>query len=224
MNERASDTIAERLRRMIITGELAPGTLVSESHLSQVVGCGRTPLREALQHLSHQYLLTIPPRRGVLIPPLSIVDFQQGHEAMLVMYTAWAELAAERIRDRQLAQMREIVAQQERANTACEPYDLADLDRLFHVMIAEATGNQYFVDFARRLHGAVARFVYRSFEASGSANLSISEHEQIVEALEKRDPHLARLTVRDHSIKSSERALGILGGLDAAVRSVDKQV
>lgn len=223
MNERASDTIAERLRRMIITGELAPGKLVSEAQLSDLLKCGRTPLREALQQLRYQHLLTIPPRRGVLIPPLSILDFRQAHEAMLVMHTAWTELAVQRISDQQVAQMREIVAQQERANTAREPYDLADLDRRFHILIAEATGNLYFVDLASRLHGAVSRFVYRAFEASGSARLSIAEHTEILEALAKRDPQLAKLKVRHHSIKSSQRALSLLGGLDAALTSGDEE-
>jgi DNA-binding GntR family transcriptional regulator len=220
---RASDPIVERLRKMIIVGELAPGELVSEAHLCEILRCGRTPLREALQHLSHRYLLTIPPRRGVLIPPLSIVDFKKAHEAMVVMYSAWAELAAQRIHDQQVAQMRDIVTQQERANTGRQAYELAVLDARFHVVIAEATGNGYFVDFASRLHAAVSRFVYRSFETTGSARLSIAEHKEIVEALDQREPGLARLKVEEHSINSSERALSILGGLDPAIRDAHKE-
>lgn len=196
---------------MIVTGELAPGDVVTEADLCEVVGCTRTPLREALQQLRHEYLVVLPLRRGVLIPQLSISDFQQAHEAMLVVYTALADLAAERISDGQLEELHSIIAEQRRANEAGEYYQLAQLDYRFHTLVAESTGNRYLLDCVSRLHGAVARFVYRAFEASGSAEFSIGEHDQILEALERRDPDLARERVRQHSIASSERAVSILG-------------
>lgn len=211
MSERASKGIAGELRRMIVTGELAAGEVVSEADLCEVLGCSRTPLREALQQLSHEYLVVLPPRRGVLIPQLSISDFQQAHEAVLVLYTALADLGAERISDGQLEELHSIIAEQSRANEAGKYYRLALLDYRFHTLVAESTGNRYLLDCVSRLHGAVARFVYRAFEASGSATLSIEEHQRIVEALEQRDPDLAREKVQEHSIRSSERALSILG-------------
>lgn len=221
MSERASESIAEDLRRMIITGELAPGTVVSEGHLSDLLACGRTPLREALRQLNHEYLVDIPPRRGILIPQLGIFDFQQNHEGKRLADSAWIELATERISEQQVEQMKDIVAQQERANEAGQFYELTELDCRFHILLAEATGNRYFVGFASRLYGSGARFVYRAFEAAAGGSLSIAEHRQIVEALEKRDADLAALRVREHSTKSSERALNILGGFGTVARTVD---
>ncbi len=211
MSERASDAIAEQLRRMIITTELAPGTLVSEAHLSELLGCGRTPLREALQQLRHQYLVVTPPRRGILIPQLSIVDFQQAHEAMLFMGSAYIELAVERISDEQLQEIKEIVAQQRHANKAVDSYALAELDFRFHTLIAQITRNRYFADSARRLHSALARFICPAYQAAGDASLSIAEHEQIVEALARRDAQLAKQRFSEHTTKGRQRILNILG-------------
>jgi len=113
---------------------------VSEAHLSDVLGCGRTPLRKALQRSRHHYLIEIPPRRGILIPQLSIVDYQQLSEAQ-VMGSAMMDLAAERINDRQLEQLRDVIGRQEECNKQADYYNLAELNGRFHTLIAEATGN-----------------------------------------------------------------------------------
>lgn len=211
MTKPASEAIAQELRRIIITGQLALGALVSEASLCDLLNCGRSPLREALQHLSHQYLVEIPPRRGVLIPQLSILDFQQAAEAMLFLGNTYAELAAERINDQQLQQINDIVAQQERCNRSGQFYELAELDCRFHTLIAEVTGNRYFTDSARRLHTSLARFTYRAWKTTGNADQSVAEHRRIVEALETRDPQLSKQRMSDHTTTGRQRVLHILG-------------
>ena len=211
MSERASDAIARELRRMVITGELQAGSIVSEAHLSDLLGCSRTPLRDALQQLSHQYLIEVPPRRGILIPRLSIVDYQQLCEAQLLVGSELTQLAAGRINDQQLDELRAVVARQERSNAERDSYSLAELDGEYHILIAEATGNLYFTDFTTLLHSALARFLYRAYESVGSADRSIAEHRQIIETLENGDGELARARVREHVIQARQRVLQILG-------------
>lgn len=208
--KRASEQIARELRRLIITGELGPGALVSEARLLEVLKCGRTPLREAVQELSHYYILVNPPRRGILIPQLTIDDFRQVHEAIGLMDAAWIELAAMRITDQQVRQLSDLVEEQEEVNGSRRFYELVDSDGRFHTLIVEATGNRYFADMRARLHGAVSRFVYRAYEAAGSAGLSVAEHREIVAALEKRDVDAARQTMRAHSSGSTDRILDTL--------------
>jgi DNA-binding GntR family transcriptional regulator len=211
MSERASETIATQLRRKVITGELSPGSLVSEAHLANVLDCGRTPLREALQQLTQQYLVLTPPRRGILIPQLGIVDYRQLSEAQMLTGSVFAELAAERISEGQLKGLKDILARQQQCNEQADFYNLAELDGQFHVLIAEATGNRFFADFASRVHGALARFLFRAYEAVGDADLSIAEHRGIVESLETGDGKLAKLATRDHVAKATQRVLYILG-------------
>jgi len=211
MSERASDAIARELRRMVITGELQAGSIVSEAHLSDLLGCSRTPLRDALQQLSHQYLIEVPPRRGILIPRLSIVDYQQLCEAQLLVGSELTQLAAGRINDQQLDGLRDVVARQERSNDERDSYSLAELDGEYHGLIAEATGNQYFTDFTTLLHSTLARFLYRAYESVGSADRSIAEHRQIIETLENGDGELAKARVREHVIQARQRVLQILG-------------
>ena len=196
---------------MIITGELASGALISEARLSELLGCSRTPLREALQRLRHQYLVATPPRRSILIPELGIVDFQQLFEALLYMGDAWIELAAERIDDQELEQLKDILAQQKRCSAEARFYDLAELDYEYHTRIAEATGNRYLADSAKRLHSALARFTYAAYGAADSAGLSIAEHQAMAEALATKETGLAKQRQREHITGGRRRILRILG-------------
>jgi DNA-binding GntR family transcriptional regulator len=219
MTERARDPIVESLRKMIITGGLTPGILESEARLAKSLGCGRTPLREALQRLSGEYLLELPPRRGILIPELSILDFQQAAEAMLGLGGTYVELAAHRITGEQLQQLHETISQQQECSDSGQFYELAESDCRFHTQLAEATSNRYYVDSAYRLHTSLERFTYRAWTATGSAERSIEEHRRIVEALEERDHVLSKRRLREHADLGRQRVLLILGLGDSTQES-----
>jgi DNA-binding GntR family transcriptional regulator len=219
VGKRASELIAERLRKMVITEELTPGSIVSEAHLAELLGCTRTPLRRALDELSHHYLVDVPPRRGVLIPELSVVDYQQLSEAQLWIGTDLVHLIAERIGDPQLERLRQTVEQQEECSKGGDFYELTELDGQFHTLMVEATGNRYFTGFSRQLQSSLARFLYRAYRATGGASLSIEEHYQIIEALERRDPELARSRIRQHVTEALKRVLNIIATGDHSQRA-----
>ena len=61
-----------RLEELIVTLQLAPGEVVSEAALSDKVGIGRTPIREALHRLARERLVTILPRRGIIVTEINI--------------------------------------------------------------------------------------------------------------------------------------------------------
>jgi DNA-binding GntR family transcriptional regulator len=210
MGKRASDLIAERLRRMIITEELTPGSMVSEAYLSEVLHCTRTPLRRALDELSHHYLVDVPPRRGIFIPPLSVVDYQQLVEAQVWLGTHLVDLVTARIDDHQLEELRKTVVEQEKCNQERDFYRLTILDGHFHTLIVESSGNRYFTGFSRQLRSSLARFQFRAYKAKGGADLSIAEHVQIVEALESRDPELVRSRITEHVTEAPKRVLNII--------------
>lgn len=190
---------------------IGPGAIVSEAQLSSLLGCGRTPLREAVQQLKHEHLLVVPPRRGVLIPQLSIVECQQLCEAQLLVGSALMQLAAPRINRQQLNRLKDTLEQQGHCNSHADHFDLAMLDGHFHVLIAESTGNRFLIDLTSRLQSALARFLCRAYQSAGSVDSSIAEHHQIVGALERKDAGLAALRLRDHVTEGRRRALNALG-------------
>lgn len=94
---RASDGILDRLREMIVMLELKPGAVLTESELSKLLKCGRTPLREALFRLETERLIKRMPHRGLSIADLSIADLGSQLEAAEVISGVIAELATIRM-------------------------------------------------------------------------------------------------------------------------------
>jgi DNA-binding GntR family transcriptional regulator len=219
MAKRASEVVAERLRRMVITEELTPGSIVSEAYLSELLDCTRTPLRRALDELSHHYLVNVPPRRGILIPQLSVVDYRQLAEAQLWLGTQLVHLVVERINDHQLEHLKQTVRQQEDYGKDGDFYRLTELDGEFHTQIIDATGNRYFSGFSRQVHSSLSRFLYRAYKAASGAGLSIVEHYRIIEALELRDAELAGSTIESHISEAMKRVLNIVALGDYSQRA-----
>ena len=83
------------LYREIARLRLAPGALLDETALCQQLGLGRTPIREALHQLAGEGLVTIYPRRGIVVAPISLLDVRQQTDARLVWEPNIVRLAAQ---------------------------------------------------------------------------------------------------------------------------------
>jgi len=98
-------SLAERayevLEQQLVTLQLAPGAVVSETQLNERVGLGRTPVREAMQRLAQQGLIRVMPRRGLLIAPVDPAALLQVLEARRPLEQQIVRLAALNARDEQ---------------------------------------------------------------------------------------------------------------------------
>ena len=97
---------AERMRAMIISGELAPGSLVQETRLSEALGVSRTPLREAMKVLAAEGLVELRPNRSPRIAEIEMDRMFELFEALAGIERLAAELAAQRATDRELQRLR----------------------------------------------------------------------------------------------------------------------
>ncbi len=164
------------LRRMILTQALPPGSVVTEASLVDVLKCSRTPLREALQRLSHEHLVVAVPGRGVSISDLSIVQFGVILEAEISVETSLVRLAAERITDERLAEVDELLRRSLAAAAAGDVPEVVDCDYLFHTTWGAATGNHLLLEFQAMLLRLLARYVYLGFQCPGNPEGAISDH------------------------------------------------
>ena len=207
---RASDVVAEQLRRMIVTLALPPGAIVTQSDLMIRLNCGRTPLREALQRLSEEYLVIPVPGGGISIASLNVHDFVEVIEALVVVESLSARLAARRITDGQVSKLGEIVDSAEEANREGEFSNVARLDFEFHNFIGQATHNRYLADTIARLHRVATRFGYLAWQRERNASTSLQEHRQILAALQSQDAANAEQLTREHTLKSRDRIVAVL--------------
>jgi DNA-binding GntR family transcriptional regulator len=187
----------ERLKAAIVTLTIPPNTPLNEAIVCEELGLGRTPVHQACHRLALEGLVQIVPRKGILVPPLSMDDFFDLAAARRVNEAACAALAAERISDVELEELATIVT----ASRRMAREDLGSLittDQRFHEIIATASRNRVFAPFLKNLNDRSARFWALSISNDAHRAEIVEEHARIVSALQRRDPDLAAATMRDH--------------------------
>ncbi|NQX13820.1 GntR family transcriptional regulator [Microbacteriaceae bacterium VKM Ac-2855] len=192
------------LRRAITSGEIAPGTHLSEVDLAQRLRISRGTLREAMRELEQQGLITAGARGRMLVRVLTPKEI---HDIFDVR-GALESLAARRLvesedRESSLTRVREALAAMAAASTdALEARIEADLE--FHRSLVAATGNATLVSSWEALEGSIRMSImYGGFERA-TTNMSIERHREIVDAIESGDVSLARETIMAHMRSASE--------------------
>lgn len=153
-----------QLEEMIVTLVLAPGTVLSESALSDELCIGRTPVREALQRLAREGLVLVLPRKAIIVTEsdprrqLLVLEVRREIERLL------ARTSAERATDAERTRFTEIAKGMEAAFRKKDDRDFMRLDREFNALLAEASHNEYAVRVMRSLNGLSRRFWYQHYK------------------------------------------------------------
>ncbi len=129
---------------MIVRLDFAPGDVLREDELQELLGIGRTPIREALQRLARDQFVTVIPRRGMFVSSVDVDDLAMLYETRAVMEPYAARLAAERGTAEHWDEMAGVIEQSLRPGLP--PEDLLDVDRRCHELIWEAAGNRFLTD------------------------------------------------------------------------------
>ena len=208
--KRASDIVEQRLRTMIVSLELQPGSMIGEAELMEWLNCGRTPLREAVQRLAQEYLVITVPRKGVRIAELDLQDYVQLIEAVSYVEAIATRLAARRADEAQIEQLESLVAAAEAASRAGDILNVANLDYDFHHLVAECGANRYIVDTTVRLHRLTSRFIYLAMKKGLAGWPSLAEHRQIIEAIREGDEDAASSLTAQHIQTARERIVNAL--------------
>jgi DNA-binding GntR family transcriptional regulator len=147
-----------RLEELIVTLQLAPGSVVSEASLSKLLGIGTTPIREALQRLSREHLVQILPRRGVVVTQIDLRQQLQVLETRRELDRLIARLAARRATPAERQRMATIARQMARAVNAGAVRDFLQCDAELNTVAALAARNEIAARTVASLHAASRRF------------------------------------------------------------------
>ncbi|MFQ5773002.1 MAG: GntR family transcriptional regulator [Kiloniellaceae bacterium] len=188
------DALVERLRDMIIEGELAPGTRIPERTLCDRFGVSRTPLREALKVLASEGLLELSPNRGATVARLTIEDLDEMFPVMGALEALAGELACARITDGEIAEIRALHYQMVLHYTRRELPQYFRLNQRIHGLIMDAAHNPTLTRMYRGLSGRIRRARYVANMSKARWDRAVEEHEAILDALAHRDGiRLARI-------------------------------
>ena len=147
-----------RLEELIVTLQLAPGSVVSEASLSKLIGIGTTPIREALQRLSREHLVQILPRRGVVVTQIDLRQQLLVLETRRELDRLIARLAARRATPAERQRMATIARQMARAVKAGAVRDFLQWDAELNTVAAHAARNEIAAQTVASLHAASRRF------------------------------------------------------------------
>jgi DNA-binding GntR family transcriptional regulator len=180
--------VAERLRVLIDSGELAPGTRLNEIELCNTMGVSRTPLREAIRSLATEGLIELQPNRGAIVSIVSQEDVTEILPIMASLEGLGGRLAAMHMDQSKIAQVRKIHDQMIAHYKNNEVAEYFETNRLIHELITEGSGNQTLVDTINSLSAKVRRARFSAQMTQESWAKAVSEHEEMIAALEAQDP------------------------------------
>lgn len=227
--------VVEQITAIIRDGALKPGDkLPTESSLMGQHGVSRTVVREAISHLQAAGLVQTRhgigtfvldrPQSGLGVDAeniLTLRDVLAILELRIGLETETAGLAASRRSELQVNELAGALAEMQQA--MAEGRSAVEADKRFHLLIAQATGNRYFVDILEQLGNAFiprARLNTPVLEQDKPADFleRVSrEHDDIFRAIERRDPEAARAAMRTHLSNSRERLVQAQRRLEEAV-------
>jgi DNA-binding GntR family transcriptional regulator len=207
--QRLHDTVVDHLRRFIVEGVLEAGKKLNERELCETLGISRTPLREALKVLASEGLVDILPNRGASVSKMSESELRETFELLSGLEAFSGELACERITAAEIAEIKAL----HYAMLACRAQnDLAGYysrNQAIHDKINEAARNsalrQTYVAMNRRLQA----LRFRSNFSVAKWDRAISEHEEMLEALDARDGKRLGAILRQHLLNKRDAVLQV---------------
>jgi DNA-binding GntR family transcriptional regulator len=194
----------------IEAGTYKPGDRLVESELAERLGVSRTPVREALQRLETQAMLTRDGR--------SLIVASLDHNQLAELYTVRTELeglaarlAARHATDEEMRVLRGMVEDDKRL-LGGDPRALSRANKRFHKQIHLASHNRFLVQQLDLVHRSMALMTNTSFAAEGRDSAGLAEHEAIVAAIEARDGEAAYQALRSHISRAYETRLRVDAG------------
>lgn len=202
--------VYEELRKQILTLKLKPGVQLDEISLAAQFGLSRSPVRDALARLISEGLVTILPNRTTLVTPFEIEEFPKYITALDLIQRAVTRLAATQHSDADLARIRKADDIYMAAVESGDFQAMSETNKAFHLAIAQAANNPYFVGYYERLLGEGQRLAHLHFDytvSSPTASKLGRDHDELIDAIARRDAAAAEKAAHEHTMLFQKRFL-----------------
>lgn len=197
-------TVAEQLRRLILTGQHKPGERLVEDKLSAELGVSRVPIREALRTLAAEGLVDLPPRRGASVAQLSPAIAHDLVEVRATLEGLNARLAARHHEPAIVTELQQVLTEGNAAAQSGNVDDLVRLNGAFHDKLAQAGRNSILWDIMRTLRERTS-LVFAA-NTNRRSREDWEEHSRILAAVIDGDEELAALLATRHVHQAAEAA------------------
>lgn len=194
------EKILVSIREEIVSGHIMAGSRVSESELAERYGISRTPIREAFRQLESEGYLKVIPRRGAVVSEFSPKDVEEFYAIKSIMEGYAARQACEKLNAKDLDRLQAI------NDKLAELARIGDIERFFkihsffHELFIKAADNEKLYEL---INGLVTKFQslrFTSLNLPGRMEVSVLEHEKIIDAFRKKNGNLAETLVRQNAV------------------------
>ncbi len=188
-------------------GRYRPGDRILAEDVAKTFKVSRTPVREALSRLQERGLLEIT-ANGLSVAELDRTAVVELYAVRELLEGSAARFAAQHASPSDLYAMKQIAAAF--AASQDDPARVAQLNRAFHDAIYEAAHNKFLVGLLDVMHDTLMLLPSTTFAVDGRQNLAVTEHQAILDAIEKRDPDTADQCAREHIRHARDTRLGMM--------------
>ncbi|MCR4268796.1 GntR family transcriptional regulator [Nitratireductor sp. ZSWI3] len=209
-NRPATDQdIHDRIWSSIVDRQLAPGTRLKEEHLAEIFNVNRARIRQVLQHLARDGLITLVPNRGAFVAEPSIEEARDVFFARRTIEERLVERLCATIDDQGARRLRDHVAAERRAHDAGDFETAIRLSGAFHMLIADLAQSQILAGLLRDLVSRTS-LITALYQSRSAHNCGPDEHEALVEAIVAHDA-AAAIEVMKHHLAHIEAQLDLEG-------------
>ena len=192
------EQVAQRLREMLVENQIAPGAKLNERELSEVLQVSRTPLREAIKMLAAEGLVELLPNRGAIAVELTQAEVLDTFELMAGLEALSGELAAQRITEAELAEIRATHYEMLAAYTRRDLPAYYRLNAQIHCGINAAAKNSVLTATYNQVNARLQALRFRSNQDEAKWKQAMAEHDRMIDALGKRDGGAMRKVLGEH--------------------------
>ena len=181
------EQVTARLRTLVVEGRIAPGAKLNERELCEQLSVSRTPLREAIKLLAAEGLVELLPNRGAVAARLDEADVHSTFEVLAALEGLAGELAAQRITDEELAEIRALHYEMLACFARRQLPGYYQLNARIHAAINQAARNPVLATTYRSVNGRAHPMRYHTNHDEQKWQRAVAEHGDMVEALAARD-------------------------------------
>jgi DNA-binding GntR family transcriptional regulator len=193
----ATRRIVDAITTAIVERRLMPGTKLAEQQIADIFHVSRTLVRQALNQLSRDRLITLEPARGAFVAQPSIEEARQVFEVRTLIEAAMVRQLCAVVTDEQVAQLRAHLVREAESVARSDVTGRTRLLADFHVLLARMLGNEVLAQLLADLLSRCS-LIALMYQSAHSAEHSAAEHVAIVEALARRDSRAATRLLESH--------------------------
>lgn len=208
------DLVTDRLRDLIVEGHIPAGERINESELCRKLEVSRTPIRESLKVLASEGLVELSRNRGAVVPKPSREEAGDMLLLMSALEAFAAEEATEHASDSEIAELRALHNSMYAAFEATDRHVYFDNNQRIHKEIVAISRNRTLQPIHAQLQARVRRLRFLGNDRPGNWRASVDEHNELIDALERRDASAAGAAMRLHLRNAIER-------IDTVIHSIE---